>query len=273
MLMKKLSLSLALIVGVAAIGLLFRYGTLSPCGMLKKELRSDVLHSAIGQTSTSNKWEMAGRSLGAMLAGPMIDSLIESLTPMECARGLVKYHTEGKNIFSDRFGSKLEGYGDISSSYSKPTEPKKPVWYSYTKQSPIDDSTNVYLSIDANKSISGWLNKNVTPSLHIRCKENKTNVYINLGMRPKTEYGSYGAESAYLRLRYDDEKAYKEKFSLSTDGEAVFFSSYIPSIKKMLKHKSLLIEFTPYNSSPQMTTFDLVGLDEKIGPLREACHW
>lgn len=271
--MKKFTLAVALIIGMAGVGLLFMYGTLSPCGMLRKELRSELFHSAFEQAPTSNKWELAGKGLGAMIAGPMIDSLVESLTPMECARGLVKYHMEGENLFENRVDSKFDSYSDIGDSYSAPAEPKKPEWHSHTKQSPIDDSINVYLSIDANKAISGWPHDNVTPSLHIRCKENETNVYINLGMRPTTEYGSYGADYAYLRLRHDDDKAYKEKFSVSTDGEAVFFSSPVPTAKKMLKHKTLLVEFTPYNSSPQMTSFDLSGLGEKITPLKEACHW
>lgn len=271
--MKKVILFVSIIIGITGVGLLFRYGTLSPCGILKQGLRSELLHSAFDQTSTSNKWELAGKSFGAMIAGPMIDSLVESLTPMECVRRLVKYHTEGENIFSDRLGSRFDSYSHIGNNYPKPSESKKPEWYSHTEKSPLDDSTNVYLSIDADKPISGWLNNDVTPSLHIRCKENTTNTYIKLGMRPKTEFGSYGSESAYLKLRYDDEKAYEEKFGLSTNGEAVFFPSYIPTVKKMLQHKTLLIEFTPYHSSPQITTFDLSGLSEKMAPLREACSW
>jgi hypothetical protein len=270
--MKKVIWTVIIVLAIAFGGLLFHYGTVSPCGILKKEMRSQILQAAF-ESPTSNKWEMVGLGLGAALAGPMIDSLVDSLTPMQCTKGLYKLQFEGKNIFADKLNTRLAGSSNLGSSYSEPTKKIKPTWYSYTKKSPIDDSTNVYLSIDAEKPISGWLHDSVTPSLHVRCKENKTNVFINLNMRPKTEYGSYGAEYSYLRLRYDDEKAYKEKFGLSTDGEAVFFTDNIPTVKKMLKHKELLIEVTPFNSSPQITTFSLSGLRGVIGPLREACHW
>jgi type VI secretion system protein VasI len=113
----------------------------------------------------------------------------------------------------------------------------------------------------------------ITPSLHIRCKENKTNAYIHLGLRPKTEFGLYGAEHTSIILRFDEEKAYQEKFGLSTDGEAVFFPDHISTVKKMMRHERLLIEFIPFNASPQITTFSLKGFSEKVVPLREICHW
>jgi Type VI secretion system VasI, EvfG, VC_A0118 len=144
---------------------------------------------------------------------------------------------------------------------------------SITEKSPLDGSTNVYLSINAEKPILGWLTSNITPSLHIRCKENKTNAYIHLGLRPKSEYGSYGAEHTYIILRFDEEKAYQEKFGLSTSGEAVFFPDHIPMVKKMMKHERLLIEVIPFNASPQITTFSLKGFSEKVSALREACRW
>lgn len=70
-------------------GLLFRFGTLSPCEMLKKDLKGEVLRSAL-EKSTGSLAEKAGLGLGLMLANPMIDGLIDALTPMQCVRGLVR---------------------------------------------------------------------------------------------------------------------------------------------------------------------------------------
>jgi hypothetical protein len=42
-LVKKILVSLGLVIGILALGLLFRFGTLSPCGILTKELRSAAL--------------------------------------------------------------------------------------------------------------------------------------------------------------------------------------------------------------------------------------
>jgi type VI secretion system protein VasI len=203
----------------------------------------------------------------------LIDSLVTSLTPMQCTRALVRLKLEGKNIFADDMAKTVHGSPIAGSGYPQSTAPSKPEWRISTEKSPIDGSTNVYLSIDSEKPILGWLTSNITPSLHIRCKENKTNAYIHLGLRPKTEYGSYGSEYTYITLRFDEEKAYQEKFGLSTSGEAVFFADHIPIVKKMMKHDRLLIEVIPFNASPQITTFSLKGFSEKVRPLREACRW
>jgi type VI secretion system protein VasI len=270
--MRKAILIASVVIILLCGGLLFRFGTLSPCGMLKQELKAEMLRSAFEKKPT-DKWELAGIGLGTALVGPLIDSLVSSLTPMQCTRALVRLKLEGKNIFADDLARTVQGSPKYGSGYSTATPPLPPDWRVLTEKSPIDDSTNVHLSLNAEKPISGWLTSNITPSLHIRCKENKTNAYIHLGLRPKTEYGSYGAEHTYITLRFDEEKAYQEKFDLSTSGEAVFFPDHISIVKKMMRHERLLIQFTPFNASPQITTFGLKGFSEKVCPLREACRW
>ncbi|ASM76020.1 hypothetical protein VITFI_CDS0241 [Vitreoscilla filiformis] len=44
-------------------------------------------------------------------------------------------------------------------------------------------------------------------------------------------------------------------------------------MKKMAEGSTLLFEFVPFNSSPQMTTFQISGLGVALKPLREACKW
>ena len=97
-------------------GLLFRFGTLSPCGMLTQELKAEFLQSMLAK-NPRDQWEFAGVGLGAILAGHMIDSFVSALTPMQCTKALVRLQVEGKNIFAedlaraaqslskDRFGS------------------------------------------------------------------------------------------------------------------------------------------------------------------------
>ena len=53
----------------------------------------------------------------------------------------------------------------------------KGLWRIRKDRSPIDDSTNVYLSVQAETEIrSGY--KTVLPTLMLRCAENKTNAFI-----------------------------------------------------------------------------------------------
>lgn len=269
--MKKGIILITIVIGIFLAVVFLRYGTISPCGALKKRIKSQLMSSAITDIS-ENPWERAGQGLGLALAGPMIDNMVDSMTPLQCIRALYRFEVDGENIFSNQIGGARREYrGKVYSTEQQ--EPEKPEWQQRTETSPIDDSSNVYLWIEAEQPISGWLEDEVNPVLYIRCKENKTNAFIILNMRPETEYGSYGAEYTYITLRFDDETAFKEKFIISTDGEAVFFPKHIPYIKRMLKHKRLLIEFTPFNASPQITTFNLEGLEERIGALREACHW
>jgi type VI secretion system protein VasI len=143
-------------------------------------------------------------------------------------------------------------------------------WQIEKEISRIDDSTNVHVSLRADSAISGWPSKTYTPFLIFRCKEGKTEAFINTGLSPQIEYGSDGAT---VTLRFDKEKAKKYQTSKSTDGEALFFRQSISLIKKTLQHSTLLFEFIPFNSSPVMTTFDLHGLPEAVKPLKETCKW
>jgi len=146
-------------------------------------------------------------------------------------------------------------------------------WKVQKEASAIDDSTNVFLSLDADSSISGWPLKTYTPLMILRCKENKTQAYIVTGMAPQAEYGSDGTT---ITLRLDDDKAMQLRTSRSTTGDMLFFDASGPSIeliKKMLQRSTLLFQFVPFHSTPVMTTFDLRGLAEAIKPLRENCRW
>ena len=104
----------------------------------------------------------------------------------------------------------------------------------------------------------------------LRCKENRTEAYILTGMAPNVEYGHSGATTTF---RYDKTAAYDLRMSKSTDGEALFFPSAISQIKRMMQHEKLLFQFTPFNSSPTMTTFPIGGLVEATKALRKQCGW
>ncbi|MEO8655151.1 MAG: type VI secretion system-associated protein TagO [Ramlibacter sp.] len=146
-------------------------------------------------------------------------------------------------------------------------------WKVQKQASAIDDSTNVFLSLDADSSISGWPLKTYTPLMILRCKENKTQAYIVTGMAPQAEYGT---DSATVTVRLDADKAMQLRTSRSTSGDMLFFDASGPSIeliKKMMQRSTLFFQFVPFHSSPVMTTFDLRGLSEAIKPLRENCRW
>lgn len=139
-------------------------------------------------------------------------------------------------------------------------------WRVSTKTSPIDDSKNVYLRLIAEKPVSGKYGRESQPTLLIRCKENKTNLFIPFGF-------FLGSDSTRVTTRLDKEKARTSTWSISTDHEAIFAPRDISFTKKLMQHDRLLVQLTPYGESPVMTEFDVRGLENAVKPLREACNW
>lgn len=143
-------------------------------------------------------------------------------------------------------------------------------WQVQTETSKIDDSKNVFITLDAETPIQGWPSKRFLPELHIRCKERRTEVYIITGMSPTVEYG---VDSATVTLRLDKQPAFKIAASKSTDREALFLPNAAALAKRIAGAETMLFQFIPFNSSGQMTTFDVRGLTEALKPVREACKW
>jgi len=143
-------------------------------------------------------------------------------------------------------------------------------WRIRTEVSAIDDTTNVFLSLDAKTAFRGWLDEEVG-TLMIRCKENRTQAYIITGMTAQSGYRRH--DESQVTVRYDRNDAVRIWMSESTDNKALFFPNPISEIKRMVKHESMLFQFSPFNASPTMTTFEIAGLSEALVPLREACQW
>lgn len=139
-------------------------------------------------------------------------------------------------------------------------------WVVSKETSVIDDSKKVTLLLDAEDTISGAY-KSHTPTMILRCSENKTNAYIVMGV-------FLGSSRIKVLTRLDKNKATTKRWSISTDHKALFApGGNVGYIKSLIKHDKLLVQVTPYGANPVMTTFDLRGLNEAITPLRKACHW
>jgi len=149
--------------------------------------------------------------------------------------------------------NKIQNSEDIDSNLDE----IKSSWLVTESKSPIDDSPSVTMFKSAEFS---------DQTLVLRCKEDKTEAYLI------TE-NFLGDNSTNVIIRFDSENAMKQKFSLSTDNKALFFSHAITNIKKMLKSKKVVIRYNKFNGSPVTLTFNIDDLNEKIMPLRKACHW
>ncbi|MCG2634514.1 MAG: type VI secretion protein [Gammaproteobacteria bacterium] len=260
-----------------------RFGGVEPCSILGHQLKSKFLHPVL-EHPPADSWELADQSLEFALVGPMIDYMVDSFTPLQCSSRLYEMATlDDPGIYHrvKTLVARIErapAAGIAQTMTPKARSDKTDgapsgAWERRIETSPIDDSLNVFLSLDASEPLQSRLIDNVTPTLNLRCKKNQTAVYMNLKMMSDISIDMAGKQYADATLRYDQRPALKEKFDLSVSGESVFSRKPVEMAEQMMKHRKLLVEFTPFNSSPQVATFDLAGLSDSIVPLRKACHW
>ena len=140
-------------------------------------------------------------------------------------------------------------------------------WTARTEVSPVDDSKNAFVSLDAEAPVGSGYRRS-TPTMFLRCKEKRLEAYIT--------YGNLfiGSESTRVLTRFDKLPAKQSSWGISTDHKAVFVGgSQLGFIKQLMKAESFLVELTPYGESPVMTTFDVRGLSTASKVLQDACPW
>jgi type VI secretion system protein VasI len=184
-----------------------------------------------------------------------------------------------------RIASSSPHVSEFPSAVSTPTDK----WHLAETRSPMDDSKTEILRVDAQEQIQGPVGA-ITPSLIVRCKEKKTDVYVETGMAASIEERIDGGPSEFhkVRLRLDDSSATYDSWSESTDHKALFVRDMVLDdranivamsggamafAKKLASAKMLRFEFTPFNGSPQVMHFDLRGLDSHLNKVAEACGW
>ncbi|MDM8525031.1 type VI secretion system-associated protein TagO [Desulfococcaceae bacterium HSG8] len=139
-------------------------------------------------------------------------------------------------------------------------------WNVSSETSEIDDSTNVYLTLAAEKKIKGRFSQ-ALPVLILRCNENKTDAYVKFDIFLSTR-------PVAVTTRLDKSKARTAEWSVSTDYKAAFVpGSNVKFIRNLMKHDKLLVQVTPHGQNSKTTTFDLRGLEEAVKPLQKACNW
>ena len=136
-------------------------------------------------------------------------------------------------------------------------------WVVHSSINPIDDSKTVTMSLDADSGSSSY---GAGVDLVIRCKSNKTEMYIN--------WQDYLGRNTDVLTRIGDAKATTKGWSLSTDKKATFHpKGTIRFLLKMMESDKFLAQITPYSENPITAIFNTAGMKEAIKPLRETCEW
>ncbi|RAP39430.1 hypothetical protein BYZ73_20595 [Rhodovulum viride] len=168
---------------------------------------------------------------------------------------------------------RLECY-DLESGYA--AEPSADAsalgqWVVETEVSKIDDSTNVFLTLDSG-TFTNCRYDSAPHQIGIACRENQTNVWFFFGGCYMSGIQGRGA----VTYRLDKDPAATKRFIESSDNTALGLwsgSSAIPFIKGLLGHEKLFVQAVPVSESGVTAEYDITGLDEAIKPLREACNW
>lgn len=143
-------------------------------------------------------------------------------------------------------------------------------WHINRGSSKMDDTPSFSVLKDAKNSVQAWL-KRVTPTLVLRCRENKTDVIFNVDTNFTPVYGEHNKAS--IRYRIDDNKAQSQYWGESTDGDAAFAPQAISFLKSLRGAETLKIEFVPFNSNPATVEFDLRGLEPHLNEIAKTCGW
>jgi Type VI secretion system VasI, EvfG, VC_A0118 len=143
-------------------------------------------------------------------------------------------------------------------------------WHATESRSPMDDSKAVVLSLDSEAMIQGPLGPK-KPTLFVRCKEGKTQVFVVTGMAASVEDEDEGHT---VRLRFDQNPPQVGNWGESTSNSGLFYDGDGIAFAKQLAGASLLtFQFTPFDANPAVARFDLRGLDAHLGKVADACGW
>jgi hypothetical protein len=139
-------------------------------------------------------------------------------------------------------------------------------------QSPTDGAGTIAFSLNAENQISGALSSKAhRPRLIVRCRERKTDIYVDVGMPSQPDLTDYQRHA--VRLRFDDGPPSSQLWSGSTDSESLFSPSAVALAKRLATSKRLGLEFTPFNREPEVIAFETAGFDQVIAQIAAPCGW
>lgn len=145
-------------------------------------------------------------------------------------------------------------------------------WRIRTVVSPIDDTSNVFLSLTGRDGIRSRFGQSGEMKLTIACRENTTSLYLHFGGHFMSDHAGAGR----VTYRIDTDAAQTKNFTGSTNNEALGLwngGSSIPFVKALFGAEQLFVQATPYSENAVQDFFDIGGLETAIEPLRASCNW
>lgn len=104
------------------------------------------------------------------------------------------------------------------------------------------------------------------PSLHIRCKNNRTQLFVN--------WRTYVGTAARVVSRIDDQIIGERGWEVSTDNTTTFYpESPIPTIKRLIESDRYAIRARNMSGDEFTAVFELEGISDAVTSIRELCNW
>lgn len=147
-------------------------------------------------------------------------------------------------------------------------------WRLTSRKSAFTDQRDYFLTQESNLSVTcGFARESQRLTLHIRCMEDTTAVFISSHCHLASGHGGYGR----VDLRVDSGAAFHRNMDASTSNDSLGLwrgRQAIPLIRNhLLGGSELTVRFTPFGENPLTAKFNLRDLDKMIAPLRASCGW
>lgn len=162
--------------------------------------------------------------------------------------------------------------GYIDSSYSQEREErlgKFGFWNVVNRKSEVGETTT-YLKLDSSNSIKNSAGFEKHPTVILRCKNKKTDVYLDWASPMGNVKGP--DKKIYLSYRFDNQENQSQEWEYSMD----YFSAFSPTptdfVREMRGKNKLIFEVTPYEQSAVKLLYELKGFDEALNVLIAQCY-
>ncbi|AXI54781.1 hypothetical protein C1J05_09975 [Sulfitobacter sp. JL08] len=166
---------------------------------------------------------------------------------------------------------------DAATNYEPPAEVEKNTdgignWKVIVDSSPMDDSKSVFVQLDSTNMPADRYGQSKNGWIGIRCKENTTSMFVSFADHFMSDHNGKGN----VEYRLDDLSMSSVRMNESNDNSVLGLwsgSKSIPMIKKMIGRKKMVMRAMPFSDSTVTLEFDIVGLENAIVELRNACSW
>jgi hypothetical protein len=255
-----------LVIGVVlAIGFLLPllvYGTVSPCGILKKEILRQAASDSVRRPTSGI--EAAGSVIGTALGGALIDRTVDAMSPFRCAIGYFRV-LGGRsfgNLGRSRTDASVRAESETLSDTLRDWDAVFPkAGWRVEESSNSDGPRALWLTLDAQTPVRMG---NGPVSLVLVCMNDRTEVSINwregVGPRPR------------IALTVGETPTHTSTWSAK--GQTTYYpANHVALINQLLGVTELRAVLKESDGGLEPARFALAGLDEAILPLRKACHW